>query len=94
MLLQNKRITRQNRKSNRLKKHNYAQPGYYFVTVCTKNKIEYFGRIINGKMILNKTGEIVSRHWSEIIKYFSNIKLDSFVLMPNHIHGIIIIQNT
>jgi putative transposase len=79
--------------TTRLKNYDYAQNGYYFVTICTKNKQHYFGKIENEQMILNKIGEIVLNELknTEIIR--KNIKLDEFIIMPNHIHGIIIINS-
>lgn len=82
------------RKLNRLKHYNYSKGGYYCITICTQNKISYFGEIKNGKMILNSSGEIARRYWNEIPNYYSNIHLDEFIVMPNHIHGIIIINKS
>lgn len=63
------------------------------MTVCVKDRINYFGRVINGTMELSKTGEIAAQHWNNITVYYSNIELDEFVVMPNHVHGIIVIKN-
>jgi REP element-mobilizing transposase RayT len=82
------------RKQNRLKNFNYSSSGYYFITICTKNKQEYFGDIIDNKMISNKYGINARYCWFEIPKHFPNIELDEFQIMPNHIHGIIIIKNS
>jgi len=87
-------IINKRRKPNRLKNFDYSSSGYYFVTICTKDRQEYFENIINNKMILNKYGEIVKRCWLEIPKHFNNVELDEFIVMPNHIHGIIVIRNT
>jgi putative transposase len=81
------------RKPNRLKQFNYSYRGYYFVTICTKNKEEFFGLIQNKKMVLSIGGEIANRYWQEIPLHFSGIKIDSWVIMPNHIHGILKIVN-
>lgn len=81
------------RQSMRLKDYDYASDGYYFVTICTKNKIEYFGEIIGGKMILNKIGKAVNQCWLEIPKHFPDAKLDEHIIMPNHLHGIVAIEN-
>ena len=81
------------RQSMRLKDYDYSQDGYYFVTICAKNKVEYFGEIQNGKMILNEYGEIVANEWIETKNIRKNVKLDEFIVMPNHIHGIVIIDN-
>ena len=82
-----------NRKANRYKGYNYSSPGYYFVTICTKDRLSFFGKIEDGKMILNEYGEIVKKCWLEIPEHFSRIKIEEFVIMPNHFHGIIIIDD-
>ena len=79
------------RQSRRFKNYDYSQDGYYFVTICTENKTEYFGKIINGKMVLNECGEIVNQCWLEIPKHFLDISLDEYIIMPNYIHGMIVI---
>lgn len=81
----------QQRKPNRLKNFDYSLSGYYYVTVCTKDRQEYFGNIINNEMNLNDYGKIINKYWLEIPKHFENIELDEYVIMPNHVHGIIII---
>jgi len=76
--------------SIRLKYYNYSCPGEYFVTICTKDRINYFGKINkNHKMILSEIGKIAEKYWLEIPKHFSNTELDIYQIMPNHIHGII-----
>jgi len=79
--------------SARLKNWDYSSTGLYFATICTTGKNDWFGRIKDGKMILSQMGEIVSGCWSEIPKHAKNIKLDEFVIMPDHVHGIIEIGN-
>ena len=79
------------RKLNRLKDYDYSQNSYYFVMICTKNREAWFGKIESGKMILNKFGEITKNFWVEIPKHFKNVALDEFIVMPNHVHGIVII---
>ncbi len=81
------------RKRNRLPEYDYSQTGYYFVTICTKDKRNIFGKIINGEITLNKPGKIVDKYWKEIPKHFSFTEIDEYIIMPNHIHGIIIIDN-
>ena len=89
----NKKITKiLNRKSYRLKGYDYGKNGAYFITFCTKNRVPYFGEIINQKMILNEIGKIAHQLWSEIPNQFPFAKLENFVVMPDHIHGIIIID--
>jgi REP element-mobilizing transposase RayT len=76
-------------KSSRLQGYDYSENGMYFVTICTKEREHFFGKIKNYRMILNKTGEIVDQFWQEIFRYFPFIKLDTYQIMPNHIHGLI-----
>jgi len=78
--------------STRLPDYDYSKPGGYFVTICTQNKTHCFGEIDNGKMILNEYGKIVENCWKKIPEHFTHITLDYFVIMPNHTHGIIIIN--
>ena len=80
-------------KSTRLKDFDYSSNGAYFVTMCTKNREFYFGHAINGKIKLSDMGKIVEKCWYEIPQHFENVILDEFVVMPNHVHGIIIIDN-
>ena len=79
--------------STRLQSWDYAKNGLYFVTICTKNNEHYFGEIIDGEMQLSQIGEIVESEW---IKTFEmrpdmNLRMDKYVVMPNHFHAIIII---
>ena len=62
-----------------------SQNGFYFVTICTKNKKEYFGKINDGEMVLNDYGEIANQLWLEIPDHFEDIKLDESVIIPNHL---------
>lgn len=80
-------------KSARLENWDYSWGAMYFVTICTQNRKFYFGDIVNGEMILSEIGEIAQRCWLEISKHFTFVELNEFVVMPNHIHGIIIINN-
>jgi putative transposase len=82
------------RKSIRLKDFDYSSPGEYFVTICTHNHNCIFGEIINEEMQFNKIGKIVAGCWKEIPEHFSNVELDEYVVMPNHVHGIIILNET
>ncbi|MDD5570955.1 MAG: hypothetical protein PHD97_07335 [Bacteroidales bacterium] len=79
--------------STRLPNWDYSRNGDYFVTICTGGRNYYFGDIENGKMKLSETGEIADRLWLEITKHFLFIELDEYVIMPNHVHGIIKINN-
>jgi REP element-mobilizing transposase RayT len=82
-----------NRKPNRKKYYNYSSAGYYFVTICTKDRLSFFGKIAEDKMIMNEFGRIAEKCWIEIPIHFPNAKTDEFVVMPNHFHGIIIIND-
>ena len=81
-----------NRRSIRLKGHDYSSNGYYFITIGTKNRKCWLGKIKNG-FIPTAIGRIAAQCWQEIPKHFPNVTLDEFVIMPNHIHGILIINN-
>ncbi|MEW6536140.1 MAG: transposase [Candidatus Auribacterota bacterium] len=80
------------RKINRLSQYDYSKNGYYFVTICTRNKTKYFGQIVNGEMHLNRYGTIAENVWIQIPQHYDGVALDEFVIMPNHIHGIIAIS--
>jgi len=79
--------------SARLTEWDYHNPWWYYITINTKNHIEYFGEIVNEMMILNELGKVAKECLLEISNHFPNIELDYFVIMPNHIHGIIIINS-
>jgi REP element-mobilizing transposase RayT len=80
--------------SSRLPGYDYAQNGLYFVTICTKNREEFFGIIENGKMVLNGIGEIVQDELLKTPRIRKNVNLDQWIIMPNHLHIIIEIYNT
>jgi putative transposase len=82
------------RRSIRLKNYDYAQDGAYFATICAQNKEYMFGNIIDGKMVLNSAGEMIKKWLLELKNKFKNIELDEYIIMPNHIHGIIIIETS
>lgn len=73
----------------RLKNYNYSQAGVYFITICTKQKQCIFGDIKNGEMRLNALGSIADKCWQEIPQHFPNVALDVYIIMPNHLHGIL-----
>jgi REP element-mobilizing transposase RayT len=79
------------RRSIRLKGYDYSQAGAYFVTVCTQDRACLFGDVVDGAMRLNEVGQIVGACWRMIPGHFPNTELDGFVVMPNHVHGIIVI---
>ena len=80
------------RRSVRLKGYDYSSPGAYFVTVCAWNRECIFGDIINGQIKLNDYGVIIQREWMNTVDIRPNVELDEFIVMPNHFHGIIIIN--
>ena len=80
------------RKHLRLKNWDYSKDGIYSVTICCHNKQKFFGNICDGQISLSEIGEISSKYWLEIPQHFSHVKLDEFVVMPNHIHGILILD--
>lgn len=80
------------RKSPRLKGYDYSQNGAYFVTICTQNRQSYFGHILEQTMTLNDAGQMVQGLWNRISERFPTIDCDLSVVMPNHIHGILVIQ--
>ncbi len=77
--------------SNRLPKWDYTNPGTYFVTICTDADIGWFGKIKNNNTILSELGKIANRNWKEIPRHHKNVRLGEHVIMPNHIHGIVIL---
>lgn len=82
-------IPRYRRKSIRLKGYDYSRPGFYFITISTKNQAWFFGEIRNGCMQLSEGGKVVLSCWNEIPIHYPKIKLHPFIIMPNHIHGIL-----
>ena len=80
-------------KSIRLKDWDYSSNGAYYITICTKNRECSFGKIVDGKMTLNYLGEIIKQCWYDLPNHYGNCNLDEFVIMPDHIHGIVIINN-
>lgn len=81
------------RKNLRLRDFDYSQAGYYFITICTANKRHVFGQIINGTMVLNEFGNVTSSCIEEIPNHIENTIIDKYVVMPNHIHLILIVQD-
>ncbi len=78
--------------SARLHNWDYRSDGSYFITICTKNREHFFGDIQNGNMILTEIGQLAYQFWKEIPDHFSSIELGNFVIMPNHVHGILTIH--
>jgi putative transposase len=80
---------KRHRRSIRLRDYDYAQEGAYFVTICTRNRECLFGHIANGEIALNESGNMVEKWWLELNTKFPQIERDAYVVMPNHVHGVI-----
>lgn len=81
------------RRSIRLKGYDYSRPGAYYITLCTNGREPLFGEIKNGEMILNDPGKTVAKCWNEIPAHFLSVTTDAFVIMPDHVHGILFIDS-
>ena len=79
--------------TNRWQDWDYAA-GAYFITICTAGRERWFGKIENGSMHLSPAGETAARFWHEIPNHFPHVRLDAFVVMPDHIHGVLVIDDT
>ena len=77
------------RRSLRLSSHDYSEAGSYFVTIVTQGRLCLFGKVSDSDIELNEAGEMVSRVWNGLPDRFSNISVDDFIVIPNHIHGIV-----
>ncbi|MDQ3995006.1 MAG: transposase [Actinomycetota bacterium] len=82
-------MTGSRRRSLRLKEYDYSTAGAYFVTICTRQRTCVFGEVEDDAMRLNRTGRIVERCWSAIPRHSTSADLDAYVIMPNHLHGIL-----
>jgi putative transposase len=82
------------RRSIRLPGYDYSQTGQYFLTVCSYEMRNLFGKIANGAVFLNVIGRIASDCWRDIPDHFAHVELDAFVIMPNHLHGILTIRRS
>ncbi len=81
------------RRSIRLNWYNYCSNGVYFVTICTQGKENVFGRIENKKIVLNNFGMVAKYEWIRTAQIRTYVELDTFIIMPSHVHGILIIFN-
>jgi putative transposase len=79
---------RHHRRRLRLKGYDYAQDGAYYVTICAQHRLCLFGDIVDGTIRLNAAGSAVQVAWNELPRRFAHLRLDAFVVMPNHVHGI------
>lgn len=82
---------RHHRRSIRLRGYDYTRPGVYFITICTHDRRRLFGDIANGRMRLNDAGVAADTVWRAIPTHFPHVRLDAFVVMPNHVHGVVVI---
>ncbi len=80
------------RRSIRLKEYDYSQNGAYFMTICTWNRECLFGNILDGEIVLNDVGKMVQWIWDDLTNRFPIMELDEYVIMPNHLHGIIVMD--
>jgi hypothetical protein len=80
------------RRSIRLKGYDYSQLGAYFVTICAHDRACLFGEVVNSQIQLNEAGRFVEQCWLEIPLHFPQVELDGYAVMPNHVHGIIVIN--
>jgi REP element-mobilizing transposase RayT len=83
-----------NRRSIRLRGYDYSREGTYFLTICTQNRQCLFGTITEDRMVLNDAGRTAADCWLRIPDHFPNVELDEWVVMPNHIHGIVVIVDS
>ena len=82
------------RRSIRLKGYDYSRPGAYFLTICTHNRDPMFGQVVDGEMVLNRYGRIVLSDWGKLPDHHPYIELRAFIVMPNHVHGILMVKDT
>jgi len=80
------------RRSIRLQGYDYSQAGAYYITMCTRNRECLFGNVIDGQIQLNEVGRIVQTVWNGLPQFYEGVELDAFVVMPNHVHGVIVIH--
>src|SRR5690554_2712883 len=78
--------------STRVPVWDYSQPAWYFVTICTRNRVCTLGEVVNNEIILSPSGQIVKDEWKATAEIRPNVDLDASIIMPNHLHGIIVIE--
>ena len=78
-----------NRRSLRLKGYDYRQEGSYFITICTYQRFPYFGKIEQGEMLISEIGRLAEAQWLALPRHYPHIAIDAFIIMPNHLHGIL-----
>ena len=83
---------RPQRRPIRLRGNDYSRPGQYFVTIVTNGRSEIFGAVVDGAMHLSAEGACVANVWATLPRLYAHVSLDAFVVMPNHVHGIVVIE--
>jgi putative transposase len=78
--------------TTRLKSWDYSNDGWYFVTICTKNRMHFFGEVVNDEMQLSEIGKVAVDEWVKTSQIRPDVTIDSFVVMPNHVHAVVVIQ--
>ena len=86
-------LNRHHRRSIRLPGYDYSQPGVYFLTLCTHERETLLGDVVDNVVRLNDYGQIVAKAWDDLPGHYSHVELDAFVIMPNHVHGIIVLND-
>ncbi len=84
-------LSNRGRRSIRLHDFDYTEPGAYFVTISTQDRAYMFGGVVDGAMCLNDAGRMVQTVWDELRVFYPGVDTDGFVVMPNHIHGFIVL---
>jgi hypothetical protein len=87
------RAVRPQRRSIRLPSYDYAGDGWYFITICTRDKTCWLGSIVDSSMLRSAGGRVVQSIWESLPRRFPGVTLDAFVVMPNHIHGILVLES-
>ena len=82
---------RHKRRSIRLRGYDYSSPGAYFITICAHGHESLFGTVTDGRLILNGYGKIVRECWYDLPRHYPHVTIDAFVVMPNHVHGVIVL---
>jgi putative transposase len=91
IVLVNDDVSKHHRRSIRLRGYDYAQSGAYFVTIVTSDRAYLFGEVANGEMRLNDRGGLIHSVWDELPDHYPSVECDAFIVMPNHVHGIILL---
>ena len=81
------------RRSIRLRGYDYSQAGAYFITICTQGRVCVLGEVVDGRMRLNELGKLTARVWKELPQHYAHVRLDAWVVMPNHVHGIVTLDD-